>query len=103
MRELFAKDGDADADAGQDRLWEGGADGEAVDEVVNAVAEDDHPRNRRDFWAPVLGLQLPKGPKKTNQYTAVTVTKVEANSKTLLTLVPRCLSNLGGWLERVRD
>ena len=43
MRELLAEDGHADGDAGDDGLGEGGADREAVDEVVHAVAEDDHP------------------------------------------------------------
>ena len=41
--ELLAQDGEADGEAGDDGLGEGRADREAVDEVVHAVAEDDHP------------------------------------------------------------
>ena len=58
MRKLFAEDSHADADTGQDGLWESGSDGEAVDEVVHAVAEDDHPRDRRDLGPAVLRFQL---------------------------------------------
>ena len=49
MRQLLAEDGQADADAGQDVLAEGGADAEAVEEVVEAVAEDDHPGDDGDL------------------------------------------------------
>ena len=46
MGELLAEHGEGDAHPGEDGLGEGGADGEAVDEVVHAVAEDDHPGHR---------------------------------------------------------
>lgn len=48
MGKFFADDGDGDADAGQDGLGEGGADGQTVDEVVESVAEDDHPGDGGD-------------------------------------------------------
>lgn len=44
MRKLLTHDGDGGAEAGEDRDGEGGADGQAVDEVVKGVAESDHPR-----------------------------------------------------------
>jgi len=43
MRELLADDGQADRDAFHLGVGEGSADGQAVDEIVQAVAEDDHP------------------------------------------------------------
>ena len=58
--ELFAENGDAHADAGKDGLWESGADGQAVDEVVDSVTKDDHPSHRRYLGPPVLGFQLKK-------------------------------------------
>ena len=58
MRKLFTEYGDADADARQDGLGESGSDGEAVDEVVNAVTEDDHPCDGRNFRATSLRFQL---------------------------------------------
>ena len=48
VRELFAEDGQADADPGQGGLREGGPDAQAVDEVVDAVAKDDHPGHGGD-------------------------------------------------------
>ena len=49
VRQLLAENGQADADAGQDVLAEGGADAQAVQEVVEAVAEDDHPGDHGDL------------------------------------------------------
>lgn len=46
--ELLTEDGDRGADALKDRSGEGGADGQAVDEVVQAVAQRDHPGQRAD-------------------------------------------------------
>lgn len=46
MRKLFTHDGDGRADAGEHRHGEGGADGQAVDKVVQAVAQRDHPGQR---------------------------------------------------------
>jgi len=43
MRELLADDGQTDRDAFHLGVGEGSADGQAVDEIVQAVAEDDHP------------------------------------------------------------
>lgn len=48
MRELLTQDGHRGADALEDGGGEGGADGQAVDEVVQAVAERDHPGQRAD-------------------------------------------------------
>lgn len=48
MRELLAQDGHRGADALEHRGREGGADGQAVDEVVQAVAQRDHPGQRAD-------------------------------------------------------
>ena len=55
--ELLCQHGEGHADAGQDGLGEGRADAETVDEVVDAVAEDDHPSHRGDLGAALLGLQ----------------------------------------------
>ena len=57
VRQLLAEHGHADGDAGDDGLGEGGADGEAVDEVVHAVAEDDHP-GERAFNSHISDLDL---------------------------------------------
>ena len=48
MGKLLANDGHGDADAGEDGFGEGGADGQPVDEVVESVAEDDHPGDGGD-------------------------------------------------------
>lgn len=48
VRELLAQDGHRGADALEHRGGEGGADGQAVDEVVQAVAQRDHPGQRAD-------------------------------------------------------
>lgn len=48
VRELLAQDGHGGADALEDGRREGGADGQAVDEVVQAVAQRDHPGQRAD-------------------------------------------------------
>ena len=53
--EFFADDGDGDADAGKDGLGEGGADRQTVDEVVQSIAEDDHPGYRGDVGAAAAG------------------------------------------------
>ncbi len=58
MWKFFTENSHADADARQYGLGECGSDGEAVDEVVNAVAEDDHPRDSRNFRAASLRFQL---------------------------------------------
>ncbi len=58
MWKFFTEDGDANADARQDGLGESGSYGEAVDEVVNAIAEDDHPRDGSNFRAASLRFQL---------------------------------------------
>ena len=49
MRQLLTEHGQTDADAGQDVLAEGGADAQPVQEVVEAVAEDDHPGDSGDL------------------------------------------------------
>ena len=46
MGQLLADDGHGDGHAGGDGLVEGGAEAQAVDEVVEAVAKDDHPGHR---------------------------------------------------------
>ena len=48
VRQFFAHDGQRDADARRDRLVEGGAQRQAVDEIVESVAKDDHPGQRGD-------------------------------------------------------
>ncbi len=58
VRELFTENRDTNADPRQDGLGEGGPDGQAVNEVVDAVAEDDHPSDRRDFRSSILRFEL---------------------------------------------
>ena len=48
MWELLAEDGHRGADALEDRHSEGGTNGQAVNEVVEAVAQGDHPGQRAD-------------------------------------------------------
>lgn len=48
MRELLTQDGHRGADALEHGGGEGGADGQAVDKVVQAVAQRDHPGQRAD-------------------------------------------------------
>lgn len=48
VRELLAQDGHRSADALEHRGGEGGADGQAVDKVVQAVTQCDHPSQRAD-------------------------------------------------------
>ena len=48
MGELLAQDGHRRADALEHGGREGGADGQPVDEVVQAVAQRDHPGQRAD-------------------------------------------------------
>lgn len=55
--ELLAHDGGGGAEARQHRHGEGGADGQPVDEVVQRVAQRDHPRHRPD-----VGDLLPAQP-----------------------------------------
>lgn len=60
MRELLAQDGHRRANAFENRHGEGGADGQAVDEVVEAVAQRDHPGQGADVrvadaFQPVAG------------------------------------------------
>ncbi len=46
VRQLLAEHGERHGDAGEDRVDEGRADRQPVDEVVQRVSEDDHPRDR---------------------------------------------------------
>ena len=48
MGKLLTQNGHRGADALEDGGGEGGADGQAVDEVVQAVAQRDHPGQRAD-------------------------------------------------------
>lgn len=48
MGELLAQDGHRGANALKDRGCEGGTDGQAVDKVVEAIAQCDHPGQRAD-------------------------------------------------------
>lgn len=48
MWELLAEDGHRGADALEDGHGEGGTDGQAVNEVVQAVAQGDHPGQGAD-------------------------------------------------------
>lgn len=48
MGELLTQDGHGGADALEDGGGEGGADGQAIDEVVQAIAQRDHPSQRAD-------------------------------------------------------
>ncbi len=48
MGELLAQDGHRGADALEDWGCKGGANSQAVDEVVQAVAQCDHPGQRAD-------------------------------------------------------
>lgn len=48
MWELLTKNGHGGADALEDRGSEGGTDSQAVNEVVQAVAQRDHPGQRAD-------------------------------------------------------
>lgn len=48
MADLLEHDRHADAHAGEDVPVEGGANAEAVDEVEQRIAEDDHPGDRVD-------------------------------------------------------
>lgn len=48
MGKLLTHNSHADTDAGRDALVESGADRQSVDEVVKAVAEDDHPGHGLD-------------------------------------------------------
>lgn len=76
--ELLAEDGHGGADPLEHGHGEGGADGQPVDEVVEAVAEGDHPGQRPDVRVPHLlqpvaralgGLQvLPQHPKTGGQH-----------------------------------
>lgn len=45
---LLTHNGDGSAEARNYGHGEGGADGEAVDEVVESIAQSDHPRHRLD-------------------------------------------------------
>ena len=47
VRQLVTEDGDRRAESREDVAGERGSDGQAVAEVVNAVAQDDHPRDGR--------------------------------------------------------
>lgn len=58
VRELFAKNGDGDADAAKNAGGEGGADAQSVDEVVQTIAEDYHPRHCPDHRVPVAELEV---------------------------------------------
>lgn len=55
--ELLTQDGHRGADALEDGGGEGGADGQAVDEVVQAVAKRDHPGQRA-----YIGVRRPLQP-----------------------------------------
>jgi hypothetical protein len=46
MRKLFKYNRKADAETGEGALREAGADGDAVDEIVNSVADNYHPGHR---------------------------------------------------------
>ena len=48
MGKLLTQDGHGGADTLEDGGGEGGTDGQAIDEVVQAVAERDHPGQRAD-------------------------------------------------------
>ena len=58
MRKLFTEYGDADADARENRLRKSGTDGQTVDKVMDAVAENDHPSNGRNLRTMRLRFKL---------------------------------------------
>lgn len=60
MRELLAEDGHRGADALENRHSEGGTDGQAIDEIVQAITQGDHPGQGADVrvahtFQPVAG------------------------------------------------
>ena len=57
MGKLLAEHGHAHRDPRQDGLGEGGPNAQPVDEVVDAVPEDDHPGHGGDLTAPAAALQ----------------------------------------------
>ena len=61
MRQLLAQHRQTDADPGEDGAGHGGPDGEAVDEVVDAVTENDHPGDGRDLSLGRLGCLVLAG------------------------------------------
>lgn len=66
VRELLTQDGHGGADALEDGGGEGGADGQPVDEVVQPVAQRDHPGQSADVrvggsFQPIAGAAAPPG------------------------------------------